>query len=535
MGKDGVPGHAAPEPSAHGSARATGSVTDPFDAIGVGFGPSNLALAVCSREVDPTRNLMFFERSPRVQWHPGMLFDGARMQISFLKDLVSPRNPASPYSFLQYTKARGKLERFVNLGEFRPTRLEYSDFLEWVASDFADQVRYDSTVARVTPVDPLGEGEPSLFQVEVSSGSTGERTVHYARNVVHAGGGRPRYPKGVPVGAPGLLHSSEFLQRFPATFADHDSPYGFAVIGGGQSAGEIVAYVLERYENAQVHMVMSGYAPRPTDNSPFVNEQYYAERTEQFYGLDEDSRASLLQELRASNYGVIREGLINELYDTAYLGEVKGRQRLILRTHRLLNEVTQDGAELHATREDRLTGMRETLRCDGLVLATGYDRSLPPEIYAGVLPHLEADHVGAPSISRHHRVRASGLRGGLYLQGYGEANFGLGDTLLSLLPFRAKEIFDDARLGARYRRAGCDTNTAHPRPHAGRQGGALWTPRPGQPAQLGDPDRSTRTSLRAKTCGRLHGGAAMQGSPTRPASHAITRCRVPLHQEAEMT
>ncbi|TXC99756.1 SidA/IucD/PvdA family monooxygenase [Streptomyces sp. ISID311] len=215
---------------------------------------------------------MFFERRPRVQWHPGRLFEGARMQISFLKDLVSPRNPASPYSILQYTKARGRLERFVNLGEFRPTCLEYSDYLEWAAGDFADQFRYDSTVTRVTPVDPLGEGEPSLFQVEVSSGSTGERTVHYARNVVHAGGGRPRYPKGVPVGAAGLLHSGEFLQRFPATFADHDSPYVFAVIGGGQSAGEVVAYVLERYENAQVHMVMSGYAPRPTDNSPFVNE-----------------------------------------------------------------------------------------------------------------------------------------------------------------------------------------------------------------------------------------------------------------------
>ncbi|TXC99757.1 lysine N(6)-hydroxylase/L-ornithine N(5)-oxygenase family protein [Streptomyces sp. ISID311] len=50
MGKDGVPGHAAPEPSVQGSTRATGSVTDPFDAIGVGFGPSNLALAVCARE-----------------------------------------------------------------------------------------------------------------------------------------------------------------------------------------------------------------------------------------------------------------------------------------------------------------------------------------------------------------------------------------------------------------------------------------------------------------------------------------------------
>ncbi|NYS19796.1 hypothetical protein HFP43_20980 [Streptomyces sp. SJ1-7] len=35
------------------------------------------------------------------------------------------------------------------------------------------------------------------------------------------------------------------------------------------------------------------------------------------------------------------------------------------------------------------------------------------------------------------------MRAGLYLQGFGEAQFGLGDTLLSLLPFRSQEIVED--------------------------------------------------------------------------------------------
>src|SRR5437899_5988264 len=83
---------------------------DIYDIIGVGFGPSNLALAIAAREIDATKRCLFVERRATFAWHQGILIDGSRMQISFLKDLVTLRNPASPFSFLQYTKARGRFE-----------------------------------------------------------------------------------------------------------------------------------------------------------------------------------------------------------------------------------------------------------------------------------------------------------------------------------------------------------------------------------------------------------------------------------------
>ncbi|NYS19794.1 SidA/IucD/PvdA family monooxygenase [Streptomyces sp. SJ1-7] len=74
-----------------------GTTTErPYDLLGIGFGPSNLALAVCAREQKLPLSCLFVERQDTVAWHPGMLIDGARMQISFLKDLVSLRNPSSP-------------------------------------------------------------------------------------------------------------------------------------------------------------------------------------------------------------------------------------------------------------------------------------------------------------------------------------------------------------------------------------------------------------------------------------------------------
>ena len=48
----------------------------------------------------PALRVGFLERQPRFGWHRGMLLDDATMQVSFLKDLVTLRNPASDFSFL---------------------------------------------------------------------------------------------------------------------------------------------------------------------------------------------------------------------------------------------------------------------------------------------------------------------------------------------------------------------------------------------------------------------------------------------------
>ena len=63
------------------------------DLIGVGFGPSNLAVAALLKGSGSALSALFLEREPRFMWHQDMLLDGADMQISFLKDLATLRNP----------------------------------------------------------------------------------------------------------------------------------------------------------------------------------------------------------------------------------------------------------------------------------------------------------------------------------------------------------------------------------------------------------------------------------------------------------
>lgn len=86
----------------HGIPSPIGDNGRVLDLAGVGFGPSNLALAVALREADAGLAVRFLEKRGRFVWHGNMLLDGSRMQISFLKDLVSLRDPTSRYSFLNF-------------------------------------------------------------------------------------------------------------------------------------------------------------------------------------------------------------------------------------------------------------------------------------------------------------------------------------------------------------------------------------------------------------------------------------------------
>lgn len=51
------------------------------------------------------------------------------MQISSLKDLATPSEPRSRFTFLNYLFEKGRLNQFINLGTFLPTRAEYEDYL----------------------------------------------------------------------------------------------------------------------------------------------------------------------------------------------------------------------------------------------------------------------------------------------------------------------------------------------------------------------------------------------------------------------
>ncbi len=93
--------------------------------LAIGAGPSNLALAVALDELAPddvAAESLVIEQAEAVAWQPGLLLPWTTTQVSFLKDLVTLRNPQSRFSFLNFLHSVGRLARVPQMASTRSGR-----------------------------------------------------------------------------------------------------------------------------------------------------------------------------------------------------------------------------------------------------------------------------------------------------------------------------------------------------------------------------------------------------------------------------
>ncbi|MBB3727012.1 lysine N(6)-hydroxylase/L-ornithine N(5)-oxygenase family protein [Nonomuraea dietziae] len=411
------------------------------DLIGIGFGPSNLALAIALKENGPV-DAVFFEKQATFGWHRGMLLDGTTMQVSFLKDLVTMRNPASEFGFLSYLRDRGRLADFINHKTMFPSRLEFHDYLEWAAAPFADQVEYRSEVVGVTPVSVDGVVD-HLDVVVRQGGCADELTTRRTRNVVIAAGLEPVLPPGV-VSGERVWHSEELLDRLPSL----RDPRRVVVVGAGQSAAEVTDHLHGAFPDAEVCAVFSKYGYTPADDSSFANRIFDPEAVDHFYGASEEVKRMLLAYHASTNYSVVDLELIDELYRRHYQEKVRGTERLRIFNASRVVEVARGP---RVTVEFLPTGERTVLDADAVVYATGYRSGDPLTLLgeAGELCELLPD--GGLRIGRDYRVATKEeMRCGVYVQGATEHTHGLTSTLLSNTALRAGEIAASVSMNRSY-------------------------------------------------------------------------------------
>jgi L-ornithine N5-oxygenase len=418
---------------------------DGYDLVGIGFGPANLALAIAIAEHNnacpPAGRLraVFLEKQDDFGWHRGMLFEDATMQVSFLKDLVTMRNPGSDYSFVSYLHANGRLADFINYKSMYPLRVEFHDYLYWAASRVRDSVRYGHTVTEVTPV----EGGTLL---DVTAGGRTFRT----RNVSVAVGLEPSLPPGVEP-AERVWHNLDILHR--AAAFEVAEPRRFVVVGAGQSAAESVSFLHERYPAAEVCSIFFRYGYSPADDSNFANGIFDPEAVDLYFDAPADVKRMLFDYHRNTNYSVVDGDLIEDLYRRAYREKVLGRTRLrMLNASRIADlDARPDG--ITAVVEHLPTGERTPLDADAIVFATGYRPVDVTRMLGTAGEHCLRDERNLLRVARDYRVVTDdALRAGIYLQGGTEHVHGITSTLLSAVAVRSGEIL--ASLAASPRDAG---------------------------------------------------------------------------------
>lgn len=393
-----------------------------YDVVGVGAGPFNLSIAALLHPLKDVRH-RFFERQEQYSWHPGMLLPNSTIQNNFLKDLVSFADPTNQFSFLAFLHAKKRLYEYVNAGFPRTSRVEFNQYLQWVARQLPS-VQWGQDVESI-------ERHVAGFRVCTSS------TTCIARNLVIGTGPTPLIPE-MANGLVGehVFHSSNYM--FSRKNLSHKR---VAVIGGGQSGAEIIHDLISRgTQPSEIHWISARRGIAPLDESHFANEWFTPGYIKYFWGLAPSKKTELLEEHRLTSDGISPE-TIESLYQTLY------RHRFLedgptchVMHSRVVQSIRENNGDytLHMIHLD--TDRTETIEVDSIILATGYRQNpLPPIIknFTGEIEFLNNN----PNVNLDFSLQYSGP-GKIFVVNAARASHGVAEPNLSLNAWRAATVIN---------------------------------------------------------------------------------------------
>ncbi|BGP43766.1 hypothetical protein JCM10450v2_007964 [Rhodotorula kratochvilovae] len=383
------------------------------DALGFSVDEAVRARNDGAREAAPRRTLRcaFVERFPHFQWHPGMMLEGSSMQISFLKDLATLRNPQSAYTFLSYLASftPSRLASFISLSTFTPSRREFADYLQWCAQkvegDLQEQggeVAYGEEVVAVDALRPDEHSEGDgvrVLKVTSRAVATGETVTRFTRNLVVSAGGSPKIPPQLCapelVATERILHTAHFQERIDSLLprivearVREKRAIRVGVVGAGQSAAECFLHLRTK---------LAPLLPASEDlehEGQFSNEVFDPSMSQAIFRLGEEERERVLGEAKSTNYSIVNPKTLDVIYETMYHQKVE--EDIAARTGSAVKSLARDPhlnvrpyteireARIASTSSSspaiRLTLFnpitRETreVEYDALVCGTGYDR-----------------------------------------------------------------------------------------------------------------------------------------------------------------
>ncbi|MEC3956373.1 SidA/IucD/PvdA family monooxygenase [Nocardia sp. CDC153] len=414
------------------------------DMIGIGFGPANIALAVALEELQPRVRPLFLEARDRVVWQPEMLLAGSDTQNNPVRDLVTPRNPRSKYSFLNFLFEQGRMLEYLNLGLEFPLRKEYSRYISWVASHFGDRVEYGATVDAVD-VTTLPDGTEG-YRVGLASGES-----RLARVVVLAPGRTPYLPAPFDaVDSARVVHLTKYestVTRYAEEFAAGGR---IAVVGSSQSAVELTLDLARRFPRTEIVTLVRGFGPRMKDVSPFMEESIMPEFVDYYFHASQQSKDLLDSDLRYTNYSAADADVLRALYLMIYEQRLDGAQKVFVRNNSEVSAVSATANQVELTVRDRHRGDLARERFDLVLLATGFrnfgprpDQEPYPPLLENLAPQLHRTDQGALAVGYDYRVAGAHGRSlpPLFVYNLCESSHGISDAgSFSLLSLRAETI-----------------------------------------------------------------------------------------------
>ncbi|CAH2394331.1 lysine N(6)-hydroxylase/L-ornithine N(5)-oxygenase family protein [Mesorhizobium ventifaucium] len=393
--------------------------------IGVGTGPSNLSLA-CQIHEQIGQGALFLDRQVDFHWHPGSAFDSTELQVSHFKDLITPVNPRSAYTFVNYLHENGRLYHFLNAQFETVLRAEFEQYLNW-AFHRNPLVRGGETVREIR-----FDGE---FRVRTDNAVLG------ARNVVVGIGKQAQIPPQFQGWTgPNLFHSSEILHINPQVHKKH-----VCVVGGGQSGAEMLLHLVGRPEEwrpGSITWVSQSENYLPIDNSPLTNKLFTPCLSDRFVAMCEPQRRLLLRRFMRASEGIsenAQRAVYQALYRHAFLEP--NRCEITLRPGCTVSHCINVGAGHRLTLQYAPVEEVEEVTADIVILATGYENAVPG--FLEPIAHRLETIENELAIREDFSVFWDGPRDRrIFVYNANVGQGGLADPNLTLLAWRARRILD---------------------------------------------------------------------------------------------
>ncbi|MFR9725210.1 lysine N(6)-hydroxylase/L-ornithine N(5)-oxygenase family protein [Streptomyces sp. MS19] len=391
-----------------------------LDLAAVGIGPFNLSLTALADEIDDLAYAAY-DRRPAYDWHPGLMFDWAKLQVGFLADLVSLVRPTSRWSFLNYLAEHDRMYPFYIAERFHVPRREYADYCAWAAARLPG-CHFGTDVTAVH-----WDAERALWRLTLTpaDGAAGTPAAHpttrLARNIAMGIGTEPHLPTALAVPAARtpdrVFHSGEHLHRVEGLRAQ--GVRDVTVVGSGQSGAEVFLDLLRRQRDAgwSLTWLTRSWGFAPLDYSKLVLEYTTPAYMRYFNGLDPAVRDRLIASQWQLYKGIDTEtiDLIHaELYDHLLDGDRP--PVTLLPGTALLGARTADDGTIRLTTSHADTGAERELATGAVVAATGY-AARRPACLDPVEKLIAWDALGRYDIDAGHRVRTvPEVTGGLFVQ-----------------------------------------------------------------------------------------------------------------------
>jgi lysine N6-hydroxylase len=397
-----------------------------YDVVGIGLGPFNLALAALAEPCVEV-SCLFLDEKPEFSWHPGMMVDGATLQVPVLADLVSLVDPTNRNSYLAWLRDNERLFGFYFSEAWHVPRAEYEAYCAAVAERL-ESCRFGCRVTAVRNA-VLPDGRDG-FAVGFDT-PDGPASV-LAANVVLGIGTEPVVP-----GA--LRARTDWIRA-----ADD-----VTVLGSGQSGAEIVLDLLREWHQPgrRLRWLTRSAAFEPMEYSKIGLEHFTPDYADYFHALPEPVRDQLLA----------TQGRLYKAVSDETLAEIRAEldRRAFPAGPASTGVTLLPGMEAVGGRVVGASGSEEldlefvhartqttcTIRTQRLVLATGYAQR-QPRLLGPIDALMRRDSRGRPLIGRDHRVALDGTQAGLYLQNAELHTHGVGTPDLGLGAYRAASILN---------------------------------------------------------------------------------------------